>query len=161
MNPRYFLMATAALVAALAGCASVSPPVSVVDRIAARPQLSTLNGLIAKAGLSDTLKGAGPFTVFAPSNEAFANVPAKTMEGLAADPEKLKAMLTYHVLAGKVMVANVKNGNAKTVNGAELALSRAGDFVTVEDALIQAPDISAGNGVVHIMDSVLMPPAKR
>ena len=119
------------------------------------------NGLVAKAGLVDTLKGTGPFTVFAPSNEAFAKVPAATMQALAADPAKLKAVLTYHVVAGKVMAADVKNGNSKTVNGANLALSKAGEFVTVEDALVQTADISATNGVVHIVDSVLIPPVAR
>ena len=160
MLKRHFLFA-ATIIALLAGCASTSNPVSVADTIAARPQLTTLNSLIVKAGLTDTLKGTGPFTVFAPSNEAFAKVPAKTMESLASDPAKLKAVLTYHVISGKVMVADVKNGNSKTVNGANLALSRAGDFVTVEEAMVQTPDIPAINGVVHIVDSVLMPPASR
>jgi len=160
MLKRHFIFAVTA-VAILAGCASSQRPVSVADTLAAQPQLSTLNGLIVKAGLTDTLKGAGPFTVFAPTNEAFAKVPAKTMEALASDPAKLKAVLTYHVISGKVMVADVKNGNSKTVNGANLALSRAGDFVTVEEALVQTPDISATNGVVHTVDSVLLPPASR
>lgn len=152
---------TLAAMALLAGCASVRGPVSVADTLAAQPQLSTLNSLVNKAGLADTLKGTGPFTVFAPTNEAFAKVPAKTMEALAGDPAQLKAVLTYHVLPGKVMLAEVKNGNSKTVNGASLALSRAGNFVTVEEALVQTPDISATNGMVHVVDSVLLPPAKR
>ena len=160
MLKRHFVFAFTA-VALLAGCASGSSPVSVADTLAARPQLSTLNGLVAKAGLVDTLKGTGPFTVFAPSNEAFAKVPAATMQALAADPAKLKAVLTYHVVAGKIMAADVKNGNSKTVNGANLALSKAGEFVTVEDALVQTADISATNGVVHIVDSVLIPPVAR
>ena len=133
---------------------------SVTDTIAAMPQLSTLSSLVTKAGLTETLKTSGPFTVFAPSNEAFAKVPAKIMEDLGKDPDKLKAVLTFHVLSGKVMAAEVKNSNAKTVNGANLALSKAGEFVTVEDAMVQKSDISATNGVVHIIDSVLIPPAK-
>lgn len=160
MLKRQFIFVLTAI-AILSGCASVSHPVSVADTLAAQPQLSTLNGLVAKAGLTDTLKGTGPFTVFAPTNEAFAKVPAKTMQALAGDPAKLKALLTYHVIPGKVMLADVKNGNSKTVNGASLALSRAGDFVTVEDALVQTPDVAASNGVVHIVDSVLLPPAGR
>jgi uncharacterized surface protein with fasciclin (FAS1) repeats len=135
--------------------------VSLADTIAAQPQLSTLNGLVAKTGLTDTLKGTGPFTVFAPTNEAFSKVPAKTMDDLAKDPAKLKALLTYHVVAGKVMAADVKNGNSKTVNGANVALSKAGDFVIVEQALVQTADISATNGVVHTVDGVLIPPATR
>ena len=158
-SPFILAMTAVAAVALFSGCATRMNPVSVADTLAAQPQLSTLNSLVVQAGLVDTLKGAGPFTVFAPTNEAFAKVPAKTMETLTSDPARLKAVLTYHVLPTKVMVADVKNGNSKTVNGANLALSRAGDFVTVEDALVQTPDISAINGVVHIVDSVLLPPA--
>lgn len=163
MTNRRILSVTAAVLAALAftGCATQASPVSVADTIAAQPQLSTLNGLVAQTGLTDTLKGTGPFTVFAPSNGAFSKVPAKTMDELAKDPAKLKAVLTYHVVAGKVMAADVKNGNSKTVNGVNLALSKAGDFVTVENAMVQTADISATNGVVHIVDSVLIPPATR
>jgi uncharacterized surface protein with fasciclin (FAS1) repeats len=161
-NPR-ILSVTAAVLAVLAfaGCATQATPVSVADTIATKQQLSTLSGLVAKSGLTDTLKGTGPFTVFAPSNEAFAKVPAKTMDALAQDPAKLKAVLTYHVVSGKVMAADVRNGNSKTVNGANLALSKAGDFVTVEQAMVQTADISASNGVVHIVDSVLIPPETR
>ena len=83
------------------------------------------------------------------------------MEDLGKDPAKLRAVLTYHVVAGKVMAADVKNGNSKTVNGANIALSKAGEFVTVEDAVVQTADISATNGVVHVVDSVLIPPATR
>ena len=80
------------------------------------------------------------------------------MEELANDPVKLKAVLTYHVVPGKVMASEVKNGNVKTINGANLALSKSGDFVTVEDGMVQTADLSAVNGVVHIVDSVLIPP---
>ena len=160
MFDRRFLL-LASLCVALTGCATSSSPVSVADTIAAKPQLSTLNGLLAKAGLTESLKGAGPFTVFAPSNEAFAKVPAKTMDELGSDSARLKAVLAFHVLPGKVMAADVTNGNSKTVNGANVALSRAGDFVTVEDAMVQTADLSATNGVVHIVDSVLIPPQTR
>lgn len=161
MFQRHYIFAFTAAITLLAGCATGSRPVSVADTLASQPQLSTLNGLVAKAGLTDTLKGTGPFTVFAPTNEAFAKVPAAALQALANDPVKLKAVLTYHVLPAKVMAADVKNSNNKTVNGANLALSKAGNFVTVEDALVQTPDISATNGIVHIVDGVLMPPASR
>ena len=154
-----FSLSAMAALTALTGCATMQTPTTVAETIAANPQLSTLNGLIVKAGLTDTLKGAGPFTVFAPSNEAFAKVPAKTMAMLAANPDQLKSVLTFHVVPGKTMAADVKNGNAKTVQGANLALSKAGTFVTVEDALVQTADISATNGVLHVVDAVLMPPA--
>lgn len=155
---RCILLAASLIV--LSGCATLSGPVSVADTIAATPELSTLSRLVVNAGLTDTLKSAGPFTMFAPTNAAFAKVSAKAMDDLAKDPAKLKAVLTYHVIPSKVMAADVKNGNAKTVNGANLALSKAGDFVTVEDGMVQKADISATNGVVHIIDSVLIPPAR-
>ena len=156
-----FVSASFSAIAALAivsGCATMQAPVSVAETIAANPKLSTLNGLIVKAGLVDTLKGAGPFTVFAPNNDAFTKVPAKTMAALGADPALLKSVLSYHVVPGKTMAADVKNGNAKTVQGANLALSKAGSFVTVEDAVVQMADITASNGVVHVIDAVLIPP---
>ncbi len=152
--------ALSVVVAALSGCATQQMPASVADTIAASPQLSTLNGLVVKAGLTETLNSSGPFTVFAPTNEAFAKVPAKTMDDLSKNPDRLKAVLTYHVLTSKMMAAEVKNSNVKTVNGANLAVSKAGQFVTVEDAMVQQADVSATNGVVHIVDSVLIPPPK-
>lgn len=163
MLKRHFVLvlATAVTAAVVAGCATGPVPVSVADTLAAQPRLSTLSSLVAKAGLTDTLKAGGPFTVFAPTNEAFAKVPAKTMETLASNPAQLKAVLAYHVLPVKLMAADVKNGNSKTLNGADVALSKAGNFVTVEDALVETPDMLATNGVVHVVDSVLLPPASR
>lgn len=160
MTSRRFLLATtvAALSTLAAGCATQLPPVSVTDTLARSPELSTLNELVTKAGLGDTLKGTGPFTVFAPTNEAFKAVPQKTLADLAANPAQLKAVLTYHVLPVKVVAAEVKTGSAKTVQGANVALSKAGEFVTVEDAMVQTADIAATNGVVHTIDRVLMPP---
>ncbi len=160
---RRSLMASALLsLAVLAtGCASVSAPVTVADTIAKTPALSTLNGLIASAGLTDTLKAAGPFTLFAPSNEAFKAVPAATLEDLGKHADKLKAVLTYHVLAGKSMAADIKNSKVKSLNGADLELAKAGAFVTVESAAVTTADITATNGVIHIIDTVLIPPVKK
>ncbi|MFO1243729.1 MAG: fasciclin domain-containing protein [Ramlibacter sp.] len=160
MLNRRFLVLTAIATAALAGCATRPTPVSVADTIAANPSLSTLNGLVAKAGLTDMLKGTGPFTVFAPTNDAFKAVPAKTLDELAKDPAQLKAVLAYHVVPAKVMAADVKNGKAKTANGADLNLAVAGTFVTVEDGMVQTADIAATNGVVHTLDRVLIPPKR-
>jgi uncharacterized surface protein with fasciclin (FAS1) repeats len=154
-------LSAAILAAALAaGCATTPAPTNIADTAARTPQLSTLNKLINDAGLADTLRGGGPYTVFAPSDDAFKAVPAKTMQELAANKEMLKAVLTYHVLPAKVPAAAVKNGNAKTVNGANLALASAGAFVTVEDAVVQQADLPATNGIVHVIDRVLMPPKK-
>jgi uncharacterized surface protein with fasciclin (FAS1) repeats len=158
MNRRFLLIAAA--LATMAGCATQPTPVSLAETIAATPSLSTLNGLIVKAGLVDTLKSPGPFTVFAPTNEAFAAVPAKTLEELGHDPAKLKAVLTYHVLPAKVMAADAKNHSVKTVNGADIAMSKAGEFMTVEDAMVQRADITATNGVIQVVDRVLMPPKR-
>lgn len=152
---------TAVLVAAVSGCATMSGPVSVSETIAKNPSLSTLSGLLTSSGLSETLKGAGPFTVFAPSNEAFKAVPAKTMDALAKDPAALKNVLTYHVVAAMSMAKDVKNSKVKTVNGATIELAKAGDMVTVESGLVTQADVTASNGVVHIIDAVLIPPAKK
>jgi uncharacterized surface protein with fasciclin (FAS1) repeats len=111
--------------------------------------------------LGETLKGPGPFTVFAPNNDAFKAVPAKTMDALAKDSTALKNVLTFHVLPTKAIAASIKNSNAKTLNGADLALSKAGDFVTVESAAVTQADLIAPNGVVHIVDAVLLPPVKK
>jgi uncharacterized surface protein with fasciclin (FAS1) repeats len=151
----------AGLVMALAGCATTSGPINLAESIATNPALSTLNGLVVKAGLVDTLKTGGPFTVFAPTNDAFKAVPAATMADLAQHPEKLKAVLTYHVIPGKTMAADVKNSNLKTVNGANVALAKAGDFVTIESGAVVTADVVATNGVIHTIDTVLIPPVKK
>jgi uncharacterized surface protein with fasciclin (FAS1) repeats len=151
---------TFTLAAALAGCASAPAPATITDTAARTPQLSTLTRLLNEAGLADTLRGAGPYTVFAPTDEAFKAVPQKTLDELAANKDMLRAVLTYHVIEGKVTAAEVKTGPAKTVQGASVALSKAGTFLTVEDAVVQTADVPATNGVVHLIDRVLMPPRR-
>jgi uncharacterized surface protein with fasciclin (FAS1) repeats len=146
--------------AAIAACATTPPPATIVDTAARTPSLSTLNKLVNDAGLAETLRGTGPYTVFAPSDEAFKAVPAATLQALANDKELLKSVLTFHVLPGKVSGADVKNGNAKTVQGANVALSKSGVFITVEDAVVTQADVAASNGVVHVIDRVLMPPKR-
>ena len=157
-----FWRASAATLMALtvAGCATTPPPSTVADTAARTPQLSTLNRLIAESGLGETLRGPGPYTVFAPSDDAFKAVPAKTLAELGSNKELLKSVLTYHVVPGKMLAADVKNANSKTVNGANLALARAGTMVTVEDAVVVQADVAASNGVVHVIDRVLLPPKK-
>jgi uncharacterized surface protein with fasciclin (FAS1) repeats len=155
------LILSAAVLSVLAGCATPQTPVPLADALARDPQLSTLAGLVQKAGLTETLRGTGPYTVFAPTNEAFKGVPQKTLDELAASPARLQAVLTYHVLPGRVTSAEVKVGNAKTVEGNNLTLGKAGTFVTVEDAMVQSADIAATNGVIHTIDRVLLPPVRR
>ncbi|GAB3471043.1 fasciclin domain-containing protein [Polaromonas eurypsychrophila] len=152
-----FAVAATALVSA---CASMSGPKTVADTLAANPSLSTLNGLVVQAGMAPTLQGAGPFTLFAPTNDAFKAVPQKTMEALAKDPAMLKDLLAFHVVPGRMASADIKSGPVKTVNGASLAVAKAGDFVTVEDGMVQNANITATNGVIHTVDRVMIPPAK-
>jgi len=160
LRKRFFVAAAATSVLFLAGCATTPAPTNIVDTAARTPQLGTLAKLVADAGLTDTLRGPGPFTLFAPSDEAFKAVPAKTMAELAANKDLLRSVLTYHVIAGKVMAAQVPNGKVKTVNGAELNLAKSGSFVTVEDAVVQTADVAVTNGVVHVIDRVLIPPRR-
>lgn len=153
-------LSIAASTLVLAACASTPQPATIADTAARTPQLSTLNKLIADAGLADTLKGPGPFTVFAPTDAAFKAVPAKTLEDLAKDKERLKAVLSYHVVPGKVMAADVKNGKVKTALGRDVEVARAGGFVTFDEALVTQADVVATNGVVHVIDKVVIPPAR-
>ncbi|HSQ09751.1 MAG TPA: fasciclin domain-containing protein [Burkholderiaceae bacterium] len=157
MNRRTWLLGLLAV--SLAGCASMQPK-NVADVIASDSELSTLNKLINDAGLTQTLSGTGPFTVFAPSNAAFKAVPAKTMGELATNKALLTQVLTFHVVPAKAMSADVKQGNLKSVNGANLGLAKAGNYVTVESAIVTRPDLAASNGVVHVVDSVLLPPTR-
>ncbi len=145
----------------LAGCATTPQPISISDTAAATPQLSTLTKLLGDAGLSDTLKGTGPYTVFAPTDEAFKAVPAKTLDALAKDKALLISVLSYHVLPTKVTSVDMKNGPAATVQGAPVSLYKSGTFMTVEEAVVTTPDIDASNGVLHIVDRVLIPPVKK
>lgn len=160
MNHTTRILALAAIALGLTACASSPAPAPLADTLGRDPQLATFNRLVEQAGLKDSLRGAGPLTVFAPSDEAFKAVPAKTMEALTKDPVQLKAVLNYHIVAAKLASAEVKNGNVKSLQGGDLALSKAGSFVTVEDAMVQGSDIAATNGVAHVIDRVLMPPKK-
>lgn len=160
MTHRIWLLPAALVLALAAGCATISAPATIAETAARTPELSTLNKLINDTGLAQTLSAEGPYTVFAPSDAAFKAIPAKTMDELAKDKELLKSVLTYHVVPGKLASSDVKNGNTKTVQGANVALAKAGTFVTVEDAMVTQADLPATNGVVHVIDRVLMPPKK-
>ncbi len=110
------------------------------------------------AKLVDTLKGAGPFTVFAPTDEAFAKLPGGTVDALLKDIPKLKKILTYHVVSGKVMASDVvKLKSAKTVEGSDVKIDASNGGVKVNDATVSTPDVGADNGVIHIIDTVLIP----
>jgi uncharacterized surface protein with fasciclin (FAS1) repeats len=128
----------------------------IVDTAVGAGGFKTLAAALTAAGLIDTLKGPGPFTVFAPTDEAFAKIPKAQLDALLADKAKLTAVLTYHVVAGKVMAKDVKAGKVKTVQGSELTVATAGG-VMVDGARVTATDIVADNGVIHVIDSVVLP----
>ena len=152
-----------AAVAVLAPAGSARPAAAEADIVTTAVnagQFKTLASLLQSAGLVDTLKGPGPFTVFAPTDAAFAKVPKATLDALAADPAKLKAVLLYHVVAGSVPAADVvKLTSAKTVNGASVSIKVQGSTVMVNDANVVTPDVMASNGIIHVIDTVLLPPA--
>jgi uncharacterized surface protein with fasciclin (FAS1) repeats len=113
---------------------------------------------VKAAGLVETLKGEGPFTVFAPTDDAFAKLPEGTLESLLADKDKLTAILTYHVVAGKVMAADVvKLSSAKTVQGQEVKIMAGSNGVMVDNAKVIKTDIETSNGVIHVIDTVILP----
>jgi len=128
----------------------------IVETAVGAGSFKTLATALGAAGLLDTLKGKGPFTVFAPTDEAFAKIPKADLEALLKDKAKLKAVLTYHVVAGKVMAADVKAGKVKTVQGSELTVSTSSG-VMVDNAKVIKTDIVADNGVIHVIDTVIMP----
>lgn len=136
--------------------AGLSAAADIVDTAVAAGSFKTLVKLVGDAGLVDTLKGAGPFTVFAPTDEAFAKVPAATLEMLGKDKEKLKKVLLYHVVSGKVMAKDVKAGKVKTVNGQSATLATKGE-VTIDKAKVVKADIETSNGVIHVIDAVILP----
>ncbi|TFZ03296.1 fasciclin domain-containing protein [Ramlibacter rhizophilus] len=145
------------LAAALTVAAAAAQAKDIVDTAVAAGDFKTLATALQKAGLVDTLKGKGPFTVFAPTDAAFAKVPKAQLDALLADPAKLRAVLTYHVVPGKVMAKDVKAGQVKTVQGDTLDVTTAGGGVKVDGANVVKTDIVADNGVIHVIDSVVLP----
>ena len=152
------------LTMAAAGLASAvhagpSPTKDIVTVAVEAGSFKTLVAAVKAAGLVDTLKGEGPFTVFAPTDAAFAKLPAGTVDDLLKpqNKSKLVALLTYHVVPGKVMAADVKTMKAETVNGQSLNIDVASGAVTVNGARVTKTDIAASNGVIHVIDSVVMP----
>ena len=163
-------------ITALALSALALTPVQAADKCAATGDLvavasgagsfNTLVAAVKAAGLVETLQGKGPFTIFAPTDEAFAKLPAGTVENLLKPENKdqLIAILTYHVVAGKVMAADVKTMQAKTVNGKELTIKELTIKeltikVTVDSAKVTKTDVAASNGVIHVIDTVVLPKA--
>jgi uncharacterized surface protein with fasciclin (FAS1) repeats len=156
------IVATLAVVAlSFGGMNARAAEKDIVDTAVSAGQFKTLAAALDAAGLVGTLKGDGPFTVFAPTDEAFAKLPAGTVESLLKPENKdqLVAILTYHVVPGKVQAADVvKLDEAKTVNGEMVDITVEGDTAMVNDAKVTKTDIAASNGVIHVIDTVIMPP---
>jgi uncharacterized surface protein with fasciclin (FAS1) repeats len=155
----------ALVAAAVSTVAAQSTPGTIVDVASSNSDFSTLVSAVSAADLVGTLSSAGPFTVFAPTNAAFAKLPAGTVNNLLRPENKsqLVSVLTYHVVSGKVMAADVVGLNGQsvpTVQGASVRISVNGNRVRVNNANVTATDIEASNGVIHVIDSVLLPPAK-
>ena len=139
--------------------ASMAKKADIVDTAVAAGSFNTLVAAVKAAGLVDTLKGDGPFTVFAPTDEAFAALPAGTVESLLLpeNKDKLIAILTYHVVPAKVMAKDVASGEAPTVNGQTATIEVANSGVTIENANVVQTDVGASNGVIHVIDQVILP----
>ena len=144
------------VISALSLAALSAQAKDIVDTAVAAGNFKTLAAAMTAAGLVDTLKGKGPFTVFAPTDAAFAKIPKADLDALLADKAKLTSVLTYHVVAGKVMAKDVKAGKVMTVQGSELTVTTAGG-VMADNSKVTATDIVADNGVIHVIDSVLLP----
>ena len=141
-----------------AGSSTPSEEKNIVETAIAAGSFGTLVTAVKAAGLVETLSGPGPFTVFAPTDDAFAKLPAGTIDALLKDIPKLKAVLTYHVVGGKTMAADVvKLSSAKTVNGQSVAIKVEGGTVLVDKAKVIKTDIVCTNGVIHVIDAVILP----
>ncbi len=158
---RQFAVATALAAVVFSASPAQAQTKDIVDTAVGAGMFNTLVTAVKAAGLVETLKGAGPFTVFAPTDEAFKKLPAGTVEGLLKDIPKLKEVLTYHVVAGKVMAADVvKMKSGKTLQGQSVAIAVNGGTVSIDGAKVVKADVAASNGVIHVIDTVLMPKAK-
>ncbi|MGD1877207.1 MAG: fasciclin domain-containing protein [Kiloniellaceae bacterium] len=161
MKPLSRVIFAAALAAPLAFASVAAKAADIVDTAVSAGQFKTLVAAVQAAGLADTLKGDGPFTVFAPTDAAFAKLPEGTVENLLKPENKaqLVRILTYHVVPGKVMSADIagKMVEAKTVEGQDLSIDAMKSGVTVDNATVVQADIEASNGVIHVIDTVVMP----
>ena len=158
------MLAAVAVITVAAPMSARAQEKDIVETAVAAGSFKTLTRLLTEAGLIETLRGPGPFTVFAPTDEAFAKVPAATLAALGKDKAALKNVLLYHVVAGKVMAADVAKLNgkgAKTVQGSEAKVMLMGETVMVGNAHVVKADIAAKNGVIHVIDAVLLPPAAK
>ncbi len=168
INRTFHAAAAVAALLTLSACAPAytskenQPMKNIVQVAVENGNFKTLVAAVQAAGLAETLSGAGPFTVFAPTDAAFAKLPAGTVQALLADKEKLASILTYHVVSGRVVAADITRMNGATpatVNGQKLDIKVRGGNVYVNGAQVTTADVSASNGVIHVIDGVLMPKA--
>ena len=159
-SPEATTEATKTPTASMAASPTAQPGGSIVDIAIGNPTFSTLVTAVKAAGLAETLSGKGPFTLFAPTNEAFAALPKGTLEVLLKPENKdaLRKVLTYHVVSGDLMAKDLKSGKVATVAGSTVAVEVKNQKVSVNDASVVKPDIDANNGVIHVIDRVLLPP---
>jgi uncharacterized surface protein with fasciclin (FAS1) repeats len=156
-----FALAVAAAPVAPVAAQSAAPGKDIVATAVEAGSFKTLAAALEAAGLVATLQGAGPFTVFAPTDAAFAKLPAGTVEALLEDKEKLAAILTYHVVPGKVEAKDVvKLTSARTVHGASVTITSAMGKVMIDGATVTQADVQASNGVIHVIDTVILPPTE-
>lgn len=151
MKKTLFAIAASTLIATSASAKDI------VDTAVAAGQFNTLAAALQAAGLVDTLKGTGPFTVFAPTDAAFAKIPKADLDALLKDKAKLASVLTYHVVPGRLMAKDVKPGAVTTVQGSPVTVRTSGGKVMVDNAAVTKTDIAADNGVIHVIDSVILP----
>jgi uncharacterized surface protein with fasciclin (FAS1) repeats len=151
--------AAAAVVLSVSLPARADAPGTIVEVAVSAGSFKTLVAAVKAAGLADTLSGPGPFTVFAPTDDAFAKLPAGTVDSLLQpqNKDKLRAILLYHVVAGKVLSSDLKSGTVKTVGGGDLTIDLSGSAPKVNDATVIKADVPASNGVIHVIDTVLLP----
>jgi uncharacterized surface protein with fasciclin (FAS1) repeats len=135
----------------------VAPSKDIVQTAVAAGNLTTLISAVKTAGLTDTLTGKGPFTVFAPTDEAFKRLPVGALDALIRDSGKLKAVMSYHVIKGHVLAKDLKSGEVMTLQGSPLVASVSASAVEVNGVRVKQADIAATNGVIHVIDSVIMP----
>jgi len=158
----FLLLMFGFMIAAAVPSRAVASDKDIVETAVAAGNFKTLATALTEAGLIETLKGEGPFTVFAPTDEAFAKIPKGDLDKLLKDKEALRKVLLYHVVSGKVMSADVvKLKSAKTVEGSDVTIAVKGKDVMINTAKVLKVDIETSNGVIHVIDSVIMPPADK
>jgi uncharacterized surface protein with fasciclin (FAS1) repeats len=152
------LISCVACMAALTACADMQPAASVAETIERAPNLTIVSKIMKDTGMDQTLRGPGPFTVFAPTDEAFKALPAAVLQQIAQDKNMARSVISYHVVTINLETTTAPNGAQKTMSGDDISVYKAGTTLTVENAVVTQADVKASNGVVEVIDTVLLPP---